>query len=109
MKTSELTGPALDWAVVKLEYPGVTELARFPGLFLECHECGDYTFSTDWSQGGPILEREKVTLKENSCGHWFAKVPGGTWVRGSSPLIAVCRCYVASKLGGEVELPEELK
>jgi hypothetical protein len=27
---------------------------------------------------------------------------------GPTPLIAAMRCYVASKLGDEVELPEEL-
>ena len=28
---------------------------------------------------------------------------------GPTPLIAAMRCYVASKLGDEVEVPEELK
>ena len=28
---------------------------------------------------------------------------------GPNPLIAVMRCYVASKLGDEVNIPEELK
>ncbi len=28
---------------------------------------------------------------------------------GPTPLIAAMRCYVASKLGDEIEIPEELK
>lgn len=29
--------------------------------------------------------------------------------KGPTPLIAAMRCYVASRLGDEVEIPEELK
>jgi hypothetical protein len=31
------------------------------------------------------------------------------YVVGPTPLIAAMRCYVASKMGDEIELPEELK
>ena len=31
-----------------------------------------------------------------------------TVIHGPTPLIAAMRCYVASKLGDEVEVPEEL-
>ena len=99
MKTSELTDTALDWAVRQCE--GRQEW--------------NYRPSTDWSQGGPIIEREEITV----C--W----QGATWVgskfnirvtdeyefhqTGPTPLIAAMRCYVSSKLGDEVEIPEELK
>ena len=94
MKVSEMQGPALNWAVNQIE---------------EC--CDDPTtppFSTDWAQGGPIIEREKTAIKENGYGHWFAKVGTGKWMRGPTPLIAAMRCYVASKLGDEVEIPDEI-
>jgi hypothetical protein len=110
MKTSELTGHALDWAVWKaLELP-VTYL--------------DYNghaanFSTNWAQGGPIIEREEIGLRRNapcSAGREWeaspsitAKGAGGRYGYGPTPLIAAMRCYVASKLGDEVEILEGLK
>jgi hypothetical protein len=40
---------------------------------------------------------------------WAASVDKGrNEFRGRTPLIAAMRCYVASKLGDEVEIPEEL-
>lgn len=95
MKTSELTGAALDWAVAKCEKDGV--------------KYGAKGYSTDWSQGGPIIEREKITTSWRAGHAWFAFWrEGGAYIYGPTPLIAAMRCYVASKLGGEVEIPEEL-
>lgn len=67
--------------------------------------------STDWSQGGPIIEREGIRTFEKD-GVWNADTPRRSpfcWFTGHTPLIAAMRCYVASKLGEEVEIPEELK
>ena len=108
MKTSELTGAALNWAVAKGE--GTEHL--FAG-----HEVGRLHYSTDWSQGGPVIEREGVGLwmyQWNEQGEsekgWYAEDKDGDYVRtGPTPLIAAMRCYVASKLGDEVEIPEGLK
>jgi len=101
MKTSELTDHALNWAVAKCE-GAINGDDLDVGFILE----GGYSPPTDWSQGGPIIEREKIQIKENGYGHWFAKIGKGSWMRGLTPLIAAMRCYVASKLGDEVELPE---
>jgi hypothetical protein len=103
MKTSELTGAALDWAVAKCEG---AELYISYGA--ACRVGGWIDYSTDWAQGGPIIEREKIQIKENGCGHWFAKIGKGKWMRGPTPLIAAMRCYVASKLGDTVDVPPEL-
>ena len=125
MKTSELTGAALDWAVAKCEGVDVfidTELFGCPRLIDKRIEewviCpGDCVFdpSTDWAQGGPIIEREHI----NTCSgyQWEASKDfdaiGGdsdTAVEyGPTTLIAAMRCYVASNLGDEIEIPEELK
>ena len=99
MKTSELIGPALDWAVAKCE--------RHDMNYFQVVDA--YQPSTDWAQGGAIIEREKIAIKENGYGYWFAKAEESKWVRGTTPLIAAMRCYVASKLGDEIDLPEELK
>lgn len=70
----------------------------------------DFTPSTDWGQGGPIMERERIGLEppEGSVVYWTAVLPDTTRVMGMTPLIAAMRCYVLSKLGDEIEIPEEL-
>ena len=62
------------------------------------------TFSKDWAQGGPIIERELIAIH----GDWKATLGEGTY-EGPTPLIAAMRCYVASKLGAEVDVPELLQ
>jgi len=117
MKTSELTGAALDWAVAKCEGVALV-LAPFTGArnFVILGQNMKPTIvmyepSLYWAQGGPIIEREKITLCYDTCQpRWV----GCDWAArltefGPTPLIAAMRCYVASKLGDEVELPEELK
>lgn len=102
IKTSELTGAALDWAVAKCE--GTEHL-------FDSHEAGRLEYSVDWSQGGPIIEREGIGIKLRIDGEdehaWLAD-DGLRMFTGPTPLIAAMRCYVASKLGDEVEVPEEL-
>lgn len=100
MKTSELIGPALDWAVAKCEgqpYHGPAWTKP----------------STDWAQGGPILDREKIDIQWEPNGK--PVVMGRVWIDmhmyltyGPTPLIAAMRCYVSSKLGDEVDIPKEL-
>lgn len=117
MKTSELTGAALDWAVAKCEgMPVDTSISGeywvetltdgLPHLML-------YPYSYSWSQGGSIIEREGIHIgrihapahmkKEFGDFYWIAN-----GVRGQTPLIAAMRCYVASKMGTEIDVPEEL-
>ena len=98
MKTSELTGAALDWAVAQCEYVD----ARY-GFDDNCPE-----YSTNWAQGGPIIEREGIQLARLGD-VWEAWVDAdGVFCQGSTPLIAAMRCYVASVMGDEVDVPEEL-
>ena len=105
MKTSELTGAALDWAVAKCE--GITE-GKDSAWYYDRRDA--YNYSTDWAQGGPIIERQEIELIPKGM-HWDAYADEDFHVpySGPTPLIAAMRCYVASKLGDEVEIPEELK
>ncbi len=115
LKTKYLTGAALDWAVAKCE-----------GYESGCG--GVVPFSTDWAQGGAIIERELITLDVATTDYnrvkdevvqlprpvWYAVMEAGgdddeIVMRGKTPLIAAMRCYVASKLGDEVDVPEELQ
>ena len=116
MKTSELQGAALDWAVAKCE--GVTVLPKMRGgcyVTLNKGETVLLCYSTDWAQGGPIIEREGISIlyrvgvnmSANINGQYEQSVPYNQ--RGNAQLIVAMRCYVVSKLGDEVEIPEELK
>lgn len=99
MKTSALIGPALDWAVAKIE--GYDLTTNWP--YRQIPE-----YSTRWSQGGPIIERERITVWNNEV-WWHAAYNDGTDdIYGQTPLIAAMRCLVSAKLGDEVEIPEEL-
>jgi|688.fasta_scaffold564162_3 hypothetical protein len=107
MKTSELTGAALDWAVARCE--------RLKGNVIEAVRVGELSPSTQWHWGGPIIEREKISIMEECNGTWMGSIGGCTdldmplWQEhGPTPLIAAMRCYVASKLGAEIEIPKEL-
>ena len=118
VKTNELTGVALDWAVAKCVNPAHwmirTHQDNEDQWYVTLHGGrGNYAPSTDWNQGGPIIERERILIqpeigKENSGNAWSAISLTGYVSYGPTPLIAVMRCYVASKLGDEVEIPNEL-
>jgi len=100
MKTSELTGAALDWAVAKCE-----------GFLCDYEYSGALApYSTDWAQGGPIIERESIWLTHNRASKMHGAHKGDdVWFhKGQTPLIAAMRCYVASKLGDTVDIPQEL-
>jgi hypothetical protein len=109
METSELTGAALDWAVAKcedLEHYFEDGLVCLKGQPFDTHWLY-WTPSTDWAQGGPIIEREGLTITHQQ-NQWAAQTDDDLFAFGPTPLIAAMRCYVASKLGDEVELPKEL-
>jgi len=110
MKTSELTGAKLDWAVAKCE--GL-EMEGYYGPFEGGWDLSDYPYSTDWAQGGPIIESEGFCFEfDPEAEEFTAFYPtkqGSPEGVGENHLIAAMRCYVAYKLGDEVEIPEELE
>ena len=105
IKTTDLMPPALNWAVAMAE--------NWAGANFETKP-----YSTDWAQGGPIIERERIELSflsfdeiDEALPIWHAcKYVRGVLKeeQGPTPLIAAMRCYVASKLGEIVEVPREL-
>ncbi len=112
INVSEATNAELDWLVFLCE----EKVLKQPELGLLRHQAGYGKFrpTTDWSQMGPIIEREKIDIEHTN---WlptcvYAKYlddeTGQSRQYGDSLLIAAARCYVASKLGEEVEVPEEL-
>jgi hypothetical protein len=121
IKVSEASGPVLDWMVAKCEG---AEFHCVDGVLcvLWSEEFDvrltDYNPSTDWAQGGPIIGREKIDFwtgdsYQDEYGKFTAiksaKHPASAMhYEGPTPLIAAMRCYVASKLGNECEVPDEL-
>jgi len=124
VKVSTATGAALNWLVARAE--GVVAKVSKTGylIFVDpTTPCGpqgaQYNPSTNWAQGGPIIEREEIELSppftsfDESTGNttvwgWGAGIHRVASQMGPTPLIAAMRCYVASKLGDEVDVPKEL-
>ena len=118
IKTDALKGAALDWAVAKCEghslppFPGRGQTRGPKECWINVSPSSHETFSpsTDWGRGGPIIEREHIWLTH----HVAAKMHGAhkgddvRFQKGPTPLIAAMRCYVASKLGDELDVPAEL-
>ena len=109
IKVGELSGNALDWSVAKCEgQHAVIDDGYVCSSKTVLFE--EYKFlwqpSTNWEQGGVIIEREGIALLQRPMGYWVASLD--RTCEGDAPLIASMRCYVASKLGDEVEIPDEL-
>ena len=106
IKANELKDGVLDWAVDKslnlnTPYHSWGQKGKVP------------FYSTNWAHGGgQIIEREKIDVMW--CGdRWcaYTMTPDGQSqliTEGETPLIAAMRGYVASKLGDEVEVPDDV-
>ncbi len=122
MKTADLIGKPLDWAVAKAEgvlYPK-GDVRLLDGRLFTI-EPGDYETPDRWSkwspsedrnQSGPIAEEELIELSVSGTsidGLWIAKSPAWHATScGPTPSIASMRCFVQSRLGSEVDIPAEL-
>ncbi len=135
IKVSELEGAALDWAVARASGENIR---HDPMGFKNGSEAGywvwgdsvgepklkvgsasklGYSPSSNWSQAGPLIA-EKITVLidcETGCyadtwanagiyGQPFNEYDG----QGPTLLVAAMRAIVASDIGGEVDVPDEL-
>lgn len=97
IKTSSLIARALDLAVAQCIGYNVGQAIP--------------KYSINWAKGGPIIERENICIDLMLNNDWLAvcrKITDGPLLSGPTPLIAAMRCFVASKLGDEIEFPNEL-
>ncbi|WP_265532567.1 phage protein NinX family protein [Pseudomonas saponiphila] len=131
VKTQDLSGAALDWAVHASFFGndgpdwdvvgGVFGTVSLRDVRIGMDGIGQedvfhpYQPSTDWAQGGPLIEAFKLDLEHD---HDRSR----PWVSyqivdprlttkgfaGETPLIAVCRAIVASHFGDTVSVPKEL-
>jgi hypothetical protein len=119
VKTSELEGAALDWAVAKALGAKVIKKARFTN-FGEDMELFDWLTppvswwadrfhpSANWSQGGLLIDRYKVEFATHPDGLEAFTQTKTRGMTGKTHLIAAMRAIVAAELGDEVDVPEEL-
>jgi hypothetical protein len=121
VSTEELDGAALDWAVATAQ--GRKEIKIYAPMretdkgWIEVRfnpepraSTARFDPSSDWSYGGPIIEREKINPE------WMPK--SGVWMansekqrnptEGETPLIAAMRCFVLQTLGPQVDVPDSL-
>ena len=117
VKVSEATGPVLDWMVAWCEdQASPADLSSAEVLLYRSQATNAWmypkmrgiAYSTNWAQGGQIIEREGISIYRMTSDWSAAYNPSGAAQDGPTPLIAAMRCYVASKLGNEIEVPEEL-
>lgn len=135
MNVSELSGVALDWAVA--EAVGLKTVVCSPGQYRHdikggihcstsygCHfgapslfgiDPNEYSPSTDWSQGGPLIEKHNLSLLPQIGGAYYAQwaVPNmddyeEAELVAPSALLAICRAVVSKELGQAVQIPAEL-
>ncbi len=117
VKTSELIGAQLDWAVAVAEGKHadvnkdwgnafINDLGRCSISHRNWNGAKYFEPSKNWGHGGPIIDREKLGLMPISDASWRAGDVDGANGYGTSPLIAAMRCYVTSKLGAQVEVPD---
>lgn len=133
MKVSELEGRALNWAVAmslgwawqvdeqgRFDTKGAIILARpYPdGLKLRVNatsmrilRLSNFHPIANWSVMGPLIEKERISLLPyGDTDRWVATNFEETIdQKASAPLIAAARCFVASKLGDEIDVPKEIK
>lgn len=112
IKTPDLIGPALAWAVA---------IAR--GYKPSVYGTDSIRVETDlggviapfmphfrWRHGGPIVD--EMLAAGAIIEEGYVVIPAvttrGGQGRGPTTLVAAMRCFVASKLGDEVDVPNEL-
>lgn len=113
VRVSNLVGAALDWAVAKAD-PKICPVIIGGKVFHDTDwEHIPYSPSTNWSQGGPLVDKHSGStqhspgLAEEDC---YSGGPAGArvWLYGPTALVAFCRGLVHYKLGDTVQVPKEL-
>lgn len=123
MNVAQLSGAQLDYWVARasglaVQLDGdrvVIERVRFGVLDGSVEpwfvSWGPFSPSTNWADGGPIIQRERICISPHDRGEaWGAWITSSCYesndpdARGETPLIAAMRAYVSVKFGKEVNL-----
>lgn len=122
VKTADLVGPALDWAVAMAEFweadrprdgqirKGDVYMLVGPFRLIGLGADMFYSPSTNWAQGGPPLDKFDVWLSDDECEHVASTPPHiNEYIKsGNTKLVAAGRAIVYANLGEVVLVPKEL-
>ncbi len=117
VKTADLVGEALGWAVGKAEGLNLELVppqygnpwrvfARYQGQAIEYTK--RYNPWEDWALAGPLVLKHKLSIDpRRNAGTWDAY--SDRWVNAcETPQTAVCLAVVIATLGHTVQVPKEL-
>lgn len=134
IQTNKLIGPALDWAVAtalgwsdvqitayddpdSLDEPFFRPDKVVNGVVVCLSGCR-WKPSTNPAQAHPIIEHNEIGFKRRApcmkgeeweaMGSITAKGAGYRHALGPTPLVASMRCFVSSKLGDLIDVPDRL-
>lgn len=117
IKVNEASGVVLDWLVAKCEGYSPISHSRLATVMVERRNARgvmqpehitSLRFSSNWAQGGPIIEREKLGVIPHGLTYKSSNLANTLLGFGDTPLVAAMRSFVLSKLGDEVDVPNEL-
>jgi hypothetical protein len=130
VKTAELVGPALDWAVAMAEFweadrpqdgqirKGDVYMLVGPFRLIGLGVDKFYSPSTNWAQGGPLIDKHSIDFNTQGVDVDGSQLIEATaqdfecmecWsAEGETRLIAACRAIVSAKFGDAVKVPAEL-
>lgn len=122
VRVDGVEGAVLDWLVAKAEglldqsikvgeATATAVVIDEHGEMFDMRYGVDYSPSTNFSQEGPIRMREKLSVGPTCNGDWYANNPFACAPQmgyGPTPNIAAMRCFVMSRLGEEIEVPDVL-
>lgn len=116
MKVAELEGALLDYWVARAEGANQPRIephgaCTYVDSAFGINMRAKYSPSTDWSIGGPILERALISVlygpvdAPGAAGYWsaFIRPSDEDSIDGPTYLVAGMRAYVASMFGEVVE------
>ena len=119
VKTSELIGPALDWATAKASGTKIDD-SRGKELRIDIAPGfhSPWAPSVNWYQGGPLIDKYAISIIKPlfEGGIWIAERINETgehhngegWQVGDTALIAMCRSLASVLIGDTVSVPREL-
>lgn len=121
IKTAELTGIALDWALAKTKVSNWAEIVQDKKVeLIDGKVCvtafggvREFVDHTNPATCLGLIEEHVISIDKNmpvgaGVGGWRVFPKKGVSSNGSTVAEAVARCVVAMQLGDEVEVPDEL-
>lgn len=120
IKTSELTGAALDWAVAitqgwQSDRPQEGQVRKGDTYRIVGGTSNiELSYRLNWAYGGPLIDKYSIQVSSPFCGSMaHAYVETGTFggsrvMSGKTTLEAICRAVVYHCMGDEVEIPDAL-